>query len=467
MKKLFLPLILLMSIALVISSCKKDEEGDDPVTGGFVISGYAQDAISYTNMAGAMVSVTDAGGNQISQVMTDAAGNYTVSVQSGTFNLTVSKDGYQMQSATNVIVGDATLPSVFVGFMPVDNSITQPVGALCGIVQDANGNPLANASVAISAEDESLTNGYFASVMSDATGKFAIGAIPLEANKKGDLIPAFKVKVIQGNFVDVTHNIVIASNSLIVKNVKLVNQNVPGNTIFTEGFEGASAWTYEGFFHKQQNAQIQNSNYTMQYVKLAPNDMTNGFIPSAYAGMYSAWYGQESTGSFIGIPSEWQDTMSGGTSQSYNEGYMLSPEISLTSLNQASLSFWTWFEIESVNPNESGFDVMEVFIVEAGGTETSLGRLNPFSDPILENRASLPFTSGGFNKAPLWVFVEYDLTSFVGTTIQLKFNFDTRDGLYNGFRGWFVDNILVTDKAPLKAANNTTEYGPYQKPRTN
>ncbi len=467
MKKLFLPLILLMSIALVISSCKKDEEGDDPVTGGFVISGYAQDAISYTNMAGAMVSVTDAGGNQISQVMTDAAGNYTVSVQSGTFNLTVSKDGYQMQSATNVIVGDATLPSVFVGFMPVDNSITQPVGALCGIVQDANGNPLANASVAISAEDESLTNGYFASVMSDATGKFAIGAIPLEANKKGDLIPAFKVKVIQGNFVDVTHNIVIASNSLIVKNVKLVNQNVPGNTIFTEGFEGASAWTYEGFFHKQQNAQIQNSNYTMQYVKLAPNDMTNGFIPSAYAGMYSAWYGQESTGSFIGIPSEWQDTMSGGTSQSYNEGYMLSPEISLTSLNQASLSFWTWFEIESVNPNESGFDVMEVFIVEAGGTETSLGRLNPFSDPILENRASLPFTSGGFNKAPLWVFVEYDLTSFVGKTIQLKFNFDTRDGLYNGFRGWFVDNILVTDKAPLKAANNTTGYGPYQKPRTN
>lgn len=467
MKKLFLPLIIMMSLALVISACKKDDEGgDDPATGGYKISGYAQDAVTFTNMAGAMVTVTDMSGGQIAQVLTDAVGNYLVSVDPGTFNLSVAKDGYQTQSATSVIVGNPSLPDVFVGFMPVDNSITVPVGALCGTVLSASGAPLANATVAISAEDESLTNGYFTSVMSDALGKFAIGAIPLEAAK--GIIPAFKVKVMQGNFVDVTHNIVIDQNTLIVKNVSLVNQNVPGNTVFTEGFEAETGWTYDGFFHRQQNAAIQNSNYTMQYVKLAPNDNTNGFIPQAYAGVYSAWYGQESTGSFIGVPSEWQDTMSGGTSLNANEGYMLSPEMTLTSqLQEASLSFWTWFDIESVNPNASGFDVMEVFIVEAGGTETSLGRLNPFSDPILENRASLPFTSGGFNKAPLWVLAEYDLTEFVGKTIQLKFHFETRDGLYNGFRGWFVDNILVTDKAPLKAANNTTDYGPYQKPRTN
>jgi hypothetical protein len=223
---------------------------------------------------------------------------------------------------------------------------------------------------------------------------------------------------------------------------------------------------YDGFFHRQQNASIQNSNFTSQYVQLAPNDNTNGFIPNAYGGMYCAWYGQESTGSFIGEASIGQSVGSGGTSVSYNEGYMLSPEIPLTNLSQASLSFWTWFEIESVNPNASGFDVMEVFVV-SGGTETSLGRLNPFSDPVLDDRAALPFTSGGFNKAPLWVFVEYDLTDFVGSIIQLKFTFDTRDALYNGFRGWLVDDVLVTDKAPLKAANATTEYAPYMKPRTN
>ena len=398
--------------------------------------------------------------------MTDAGGNYLMTVAPGTYNLTVSKDGYQNQSANNVIVGNANLPQVFVGFMPVDNSITAPVGALCGIVLNSAGAPLANASVAISAEDEALTNGYFASVMSDASGKFAIGAIPLEANGKG-LIPAFKIKVIQGNFVDVAHNIVIDQNTLIVKNFNLINQNVPGNTIFSEGFEAETDWTYEGFYHRQQNAVIVNSNYTNQYVNLAPNDNTLGRIPNAYAGTYCAWYGEASTGSFIGVPSEGQSIGSGGTSQSSNMGHMMSPEIDLTGLTQASLSFWTWFEIESVNPNEYGFDIMEVYIHEVGGSEVSLGRLNPYSDPILDDRAALPFTSGGFNKAPLWTFVEYDLTPYVGKTIKLKFEFRTVDSLYNGFRGWLVDNVLVTDKAPLKGANTTKVYGPDPKPRTN
>jgi len=467
MKRFYLPLILLMSMALVISACKKDDDDDENPSGdGFKLTGYAQDAVNFTPMAGALITVTDAGGAQIAQVNTDAAGNYIVSVAAGTYGLSVTKDGYQMQSADNVIVGNANLPQVFVGFMPVDNSITVPVGALCGTVIDGNGNPMANATVAISAQDEALTNGYFASVMSDASGKFAIGAIPMESNAKGTPIPAFKIKVIKGNFIEVINNIVIAQNKLVVQNVDLVNQNNPGNTIFSEGFEAESAWTYDGFFHRQMNAQIVNSNYTGNYVVLAPNDQTNGFIPGAYAGMYCAWYGQESTGSFIGELSTGQSELSGGTSTASNMGYMISPEINLAGLTEASLSFWTWFEIESVNPNQSGFDIMEVIVIAPGGTETSLGRLNPFSDPILSDRAALPFTSGGFNKAPIWVQAEYNLTEFVGQIIQLKFEFRTVDGLYNGFRGWLVDNLLLTDKAPLKSANTTVVFGPDPKPRT-
>ena len=465
MKRFYLPLILLMSLALVFSACKKDDEDEDTPTGGFKITGYAQDAVNFTPMAGALVTVTDAGGAAIASVNTDGAGNYILSVAAGTYNLSVTKDGYQMQSADNVIVGNANLPEVFVGFMPVDNSITVPVGALCGTVIDGAGNPMANATVAISAEDEALTNGYFASVMSDATGKFAIGAIPMESNTKGVPIPAFKVKIIKGNLIEVIHNIVILQNKLVVKNVDLVNQNNPGNTIFSDGFETDGGWTWDGFFHRQMNAQIVNSNYTGNYVVLAPNDQTNGLIPNAYEGMYCAWYGQETTGSFIGELNPGQVELSGGTSTSSNMGYMISPEISLAGLSEAKLSFWTWFEIESVNPNQFGYDIMEIFVID-GGTETTLGRLNPFSDPILADRAALPFTSGGFNKAPIWVTSEYDLSDYVGKTIQLKFVFRTVDSLYNGFRGWFVDNVLVTDKAPLKSANTTVVYGPDPKPRT-
>ncbi len=110
---------------------------------------------------------------------------------------------------------------------------------------------------------------------------------------------------------------------------------------------------------------------------------------------------------------------------------------------------------------------MEIFVIELGGETYSLGRLNPYSDPIIEDRNALPFTSGGFNKAPLWVNVEYDLSAYVGKDIQLKFEFRTVDALFNGFRGWFVDDVLVTDKAPLKAANAGKVYGPDPKPRTN
>jgi len=467
-EKVVLPIILLVSFAIVISACKKDE--DDPTPDGFSIAGYSQDAVSFANMAGALVAITDHAGAQVTQVLTDAGGNYLVTgVAAGTYTLTVSKDGYQTQVANSVVVGNVNLPQVFVGFMPVDNTVTVPVGALCGVVLDANGIALANATIAISAEDESLTNGYFATVMSDASGKFAIGAIPLESTVKGDLIPAFKIKTIQGNFVDVSHNIIIAQNSLVVKNVDLVNQNVPGNTIFMDGFETTSDWTYDGFWHSQQNATILNSNVTNEYVKLAPNDNSGGYIPSAYAGMYCAWYGETSTGNFIGVASESQSQWSGGTSQFSNHGSLTSPQISLTGLNQASLSFWSWFEIESVNPNASGFDIMEIHILDvATQVTTSLGRLNPYSDPILDDdRAALPFSSGGFNKAPLWANVEYDLSGFVGANIQIIFEFRTVDWLYNGFRGWLVDNVLVTDKAPLKAANATEVYGPDPKPRTN
>ena len=39
-----------------------------PPSGDFKITGYAQDAINFTSMAGALVSLTDAAGAQIAQV---------------------------------------------------------------------------------------------------------------------------------------------------------------------------------------------------------------------------------------------------------------------------------------------------------------------------------------------------------------------------------------------------------------
>jgi hypothetical protein len=112
MKRFYLPLIIMMSFALVLSACKKDEDDDDPglPPGTFMINGYSQDAVNFTSMAGAMVTVSDANGAQVAQVLTDAAGNYSVAVAAGTYSLSVAKDGYQTQSAPAVMVGNANLP---------------------------------------------------------------------------------------------------------------------------------------------------------------------------------------------------------------------------------------------------------------------------------------------------------------------------------------------------------------------
>ncbi len=97
-----------------------------------------------------------------------------------------------------------------------------------------------------------------------------------------------------------------------------------------------------------------------------------------------------------------------------------------------------------MNPNANGFDVMTISVAPEGGSETQLARLNPFVDPTLPDRDATPFTSGGFNLEPVWRTEFLDLGAFIGQRIQLVFKFDTVDGLYNGYRGWLIDDVSVT-----------------------
>jgi len=112
--------LLMISMALVVAACKKDNDDNNntptPPGGEYKIAGYSQDAVNFTQMAGALIVVTDQSGAQVAQVTTDASGNYLVTgIAPGTYNLTVSKDGYQNQVAGNVVVGNVNLQEVFAG----------------------------------------------------------------------------------------------------------------------------------------------------------------------------------------------------------------------------------------------------------------------------------------------------------------------------------------------------------------
>ena len=91
---------------------------------------------------------------------------------------------------------------------------------------------------------------------------------------------------------------------------------------------------------------------------------------------------------------------------------------------------------------------MSIAVEDVGtGGITELGRLNPFEDPTFAPRFATPYTSAGFNRAPVWRPVFLDLGAFRGKVIRLRLTFDTVDQLYNGFRGWVIDNVEVSDQA--------------------
>ncbi|MCS6990183.1 MAG: carboxypeptidase regulatory-like domain-containing protein [Chloroherpetonaceae bacterium] len=446
MKTQFRFLWLVATLAFV-ASCKDDDKGvTTPTNNPGRIDGVVINAVQLSPIPNVTVSLSTQAGSPVGTQQTNAQGQFSFqNLADGLYRLSATIPGFKPTFADSIVVNRAQGALAVIDLFPADTSLATPIGAISGVVRDNNGNPLQGVNIAISATDEALTNGYFASTTSNANGAFSIGAIPVRSSS-GASIPSFKVRFArQGFATKVVGNVIVRANQTTQVQTSLSPVSASTQVRFEDDVETDKNWTRTGFWHRQQNnSSIRNSNFP-RYVKLAPNDNSNAAIPQAFGGEFAFWYGQDSTGSFIGRLRLPQDSLSGGTSAAPHSGELTSPVINLAADSVATLSFWTWFEIESVNPNASGYDIMEVIVVRSNGSTVSLGRLNPFVDPIAENRRALPFTSGGFNQRPVWRLEEFDLSQFAGQQIRIRFKFDTRDELYNGFRGWFIDNVRVTN----------------------
>ena len=225
---------------------------------------------------------------------------------------------------------------------------------------------------------------------------------------------------------------------------------------FFSNFEsGVTGWTLDGQFNLIQNAQ----NFSVLSPGINPTLVTlpdDGHLPSAYSGSRMCWFGETSTGTFIGagwdtIP---QYNLNGGTSAEPQTGYLITPAIDLTSVSSAQLSFKTWWEIEGVDVD--AYDVMHLEISTDSGLNfypIGQGWINPLND--VDGEPWKAYSSGGLGQVGVWIDQLFDLTPWVGNTVHIRFRFDTYDDLYNGFRGWFIDDVSVTD-APLPAPNIQT-----------
>lgn len=419
------------------------------------IEGVVEDAGSFTRIPGAMVSLIK-NGETIKVAETNMNGEFKfMGIVEGDYTLQQNATGFRNTLTEVFTLSESFKDNYYAALMTVDQSITNPLSHISGKFMDPTGKPFRNASISISAQNESLTNGYFATTVSDSEGRFAIGAISLtEPGNSQNVITSFKIRIIPVDGAPM----IISNVSLINDRVQIYNKVIESKpiddvSIFRDTFVEANQWTTTGLWNRiASNSNITNNAFPT-YVKLAPNDKSEGILPNAHHGNHYYWYGDPSTGNFIGSQIDNDSQHSGGTSKSAHSGTMTSKIISIPNSSEIALQFWTWFEIESVNPNASGYDIMEIQVVlveESNKTET-LGRINPFSDPIFENRSALPFTSGGFNTAPVWTLIETDVSKFSGKDIRLRFHFNTIDTYYNGFRGWIIDDVRIIDQVEVQS----------------
>lgn len=226
---------------------------------------------------------------------------------------------------------------------------------------------------------------------------------------------------------------------------------------FNENFDsGLGSWTVSSMWNIPVNPTTINvlSPDIHPTLVILPEPPGMAYLPMPVSGNGMAWFGEASTGTFIGsnFNTVFQDPLNGGTSDTTQYGSLISPAIDMTMASNARLAFASAWEIEGVDAH--AYDLMEVWIsTDGGATFSFIGRLNPLND--VDGESWKPYSSGGLAQPMAWINHLFDLTAYVGNTVHLEFYFDSGDDLYNGFRGWFIDNVSVTGD-PLPAPNITS-----------
>lgn len=356
---------------------------------------------------------------------------------------------------------------------PVNEAI---IGTLSGQVL-VQGQPLANAQVSLSGG--AATNGAFVTALTDAKGYFSLAFNV--SDELGDTLKNATLMISTPGYISLTKQVAVTSSISAGSQFTLIPNTEATTSIWQETFEEDSAtrdeWENASTVEEtkwsllQKNHKIINKDVN-RLVTLAPDDSSNGKLPDPAQGNYAYWYGNSVAGSFLnkeasllteeGQPVETR--LNGGTSEQGYYGTLTSPVIDLsTTQKPISLSFKTWWEIESVNPSSRGYDAMDVEVSVNGGEFKKLARLNPLSDPQTDyNRWSIPFSNFGFNLAPQFAQQEaISLDEYAGqSNVKIRFKFDTVDQYYNAYRGWIIDDIVIQNQPgtfPLYSNNEEVD----------
>ncbi len=176
-------------------------------------------------------------------------------------------------------------------------------------------------------------------------------------------------------------------------------------------------------------------------------DPRPAYLPSAHSGNSCFWYGNPENGTFIGEPFDHLPfggpAYTGGNSDDEHGGTLTSPIFETSEFAHIMFSFWTWWEVECIDIDN--FDMMYILVSkDAGASWDTLNWLNPPFSRLSGWDHWEGYSSGGYLAPGVWIKWTYFLdASYSGHDIMIRFLFATEDNLYNGFRGWFIDDIYV------------------------
>ncbi len=124
------------------------------------------------------------------------------------------------------------------------------------------------------------------------------------------------------------------------------------------------------------------------------------------------------------------------TSSSRNSGRVYSPDFEIPSSGTNEVPFTVWREVETQDP---GYDRFRLRIL--GNTSQTL-----YSVALIGN-------TSGFESHTIAI-----PAGFNGQTVQFQFDFDTRDGLYNGHEGVYVGRFDVDACQPAGAGSSIAAF---------
>jgi uncharacterized repeat protein (TIGR01451 family) len=203
-----------------------------------------------------------------------------------------------------------------------------------------------------------------------------------------------------------------------------LGRGLQGSSCF-EGAEGPStAWSMTDLWHVE--------------------DAASAPCAGAHSGTHAFYYGIDSQCNY--------------NNGQIKEGFLTSPPFIVTGAGDTNFSFWTKWQVESLNP--SCYDQLWIERLSAtAGTWTLLAQVGPVSDP--PNGAPLVGVASvtGVGGTPQWEFVQIDLSLFAGPNpMQLRFHYlssaclaascggktcNPPDDNFDSFLGWVVDDISL------------------------